>query len=182
MISRRLRDERHSGAIAPRLWDDLGGIVGPEISGKQLRSAAAALAVLDPANRRWSEIAPAISPRLVHENPLLIGAWREAFQPVSRELLPSLRAAYSAGRPRRSAPWPSPSCSISPTQPRERRPRPKTWLTWSPTRNRASSERFWIGSRTEIEPPPASRHSSGRSARPKMMRRPDNGADRSSRS
>jgi formylglycine-generating enzyme required for sulfatase activity len=60
----------------------------------QLR-AAGALAALAPAGLIWKSLAAPIAHRLVRENPLLVGAWREVFQPIADELTPPLRTIYA---------------------------------------------------------------------------------------
>ena len=96
VISRRLGEELHAEKASLQLWKTIEEQSAAKIPGRQLR-AAAALAALDSANHRWIKIAPAVCLGLVRENPLLLDSWREVFQPVSRELLGSLRAIYSSG-------------------------------------------------------------------------------------
>jgi formylglycine-generating enzyme required for sulfatase activity/tRNA A-37 threonylcarbamoyl transferase component Bud32 len=65
-----------------------------DLDDAQLR-AAGALAKLAPADPLLSASAAAIARKLVRENPLLIGAWREVFQPIAGRLAGPLRRAYA---------------------------------------------------------------------------------------
>jgi formylglycine-generating enzyme required for sulfatase activity/tRNA A-37 threonylcarbamoyl transferase component Bud32 len=65
-----------------------------DLSDAQLR-AAGALAKLAPADPLLPASAAVIARKLVRENPLLIGAWREVFQPMAATLAGPLRTAYA---------------------------------------------------------------------------------------
>jgi formylglycine-generating enzyme required for sulfatase activity len=92
VIRQALQDHDHAAALTPRLWAVLEK-TGTELTDPQLR-AAGALALFDPMNTHWPALGPPVAAKLVGENPLLIGAWREAFQPVSSPLAEPLRAIY----------------------------------------------------------------------------------------
>jgi formylglycine-generating enzyme required for sulfatase activity len=65
-----------------------------ELSDAQLR-AAGALAGLAPADPTLAASAGPIARKLVRENPLLIGAWREVFEPIAPTLTGPLRQVYA---------------------------------------------------------------------------------------
>jgi formylglycine-generating enzyme required for sulfatase activity len=91
VIRRALQDHGHAAALMPQLW----ALLKPtetELSDSQLR-AAGILALSDPKNPRWQALGGPIAAKLVRENPLRIGAWREVFQPISVQLVGPLRAA-----------------------------------------------------------------------------------------
>jgi formylglycine-generating enzyme required for sulfatase activity len=102
VVCQALRDHHHGAALAPGLWSVLGG-EGTGLTDTQLR-AAAALASFDEDHPRWGTLGAAVAAKLVRENPLRIGAWREAFQPVGAALKGPLRAIYAGrGRPEERA-------------------------------------------------------------------------------
>jgi formylglycine-generating enzyme required for sulfatase activity len=65
-----------------------------DLTDAQLR-AAGALARMAPTDPGWPGWAPPIAHKLVRENPLRIGAWREVFQPVEAHLIGPLRRVYA---------------------------------------------------------------------------------------
>jgi len=83
----------HQNDLASRLWSMLDPPTA-SLSARQLR-VAAALALFDPADSRWRNIANQTATKLIHENPLLIGAWREIFEPVRDALIGPLLAVYN---------------------------------------------------------------------------------------
>jgi serine/threonine protein kinase/formylglycine-generating enzyme required for sulfatase activity len=93
VIRQGLQHHRHGEVLTPEFWSVLGG-EGTRLSDTQLR-AAAALALMDGNHRRWATLGAAVAAKLVRENPLRIGLWREAFQPVSATLKEPLHAFYA---------------------------------------------------------------------------------------
>jgi hypothetical protein len=65
-----------------------------ELTDTQLR-AAGALAKMSPADPLWSPLAEPIARKLVQENPLLLAAWREVFEPIAASLNEPLRRIYA---------------------------------------------------------------------------------------
>ena len=60
-----------------------------------------ALALFMPQDPQWSELGPPIATALVSNGPLLIGDWREVFQPINQQLVGPLRAIFGEiSRPR----------------------------------------------------------------------------------
>ncbi len=92
VIRQALRDHSHAAALTPQLWALLKPM-GTELTAPQLR-VAGALALFDPKSPRWEALGPPIAAKLVQENTLLIGGWREAFQPVSGSLTRPLLVHY----------------------------------------------------------------------------------------
>ena len=78
-------------ALRSRLWALLEKTI--ELTDVQLR-AAGALALFAPQDERWRALGPSVAAKLVRENPLLIGAWREVFLPVNEVLAEPLLAIY----------------------------------------------------------------------------------------
>jgi hypothetical protein len=93
VIRRALQDHGQAAPLTPRLWDLLRP-TETELSDPQQLRAAGALALFDPKNPRWPALGPPMAAKLVRENPLLIGGWREVFQPVNGVLAGPLRAIY----------------------------------------------------------------------------------------
>jgi len=67
---------------------------GPALSDGQLR-ALGALALAEPGGATWKDLAGPLARKLADENPLRVGAWREAFQPVAGALTGPLREIYA---------------------------------------------------------------------------------------
>jgi formylglycine-generating enzyme required for sulfatase activity len=65
-----------------------------ELTDAQLR-ALGALAGMAPKDPLLATHAPALARKLVRENPLLVGSWREAFQPIAAALADPLREVYA---------------------------------------------------------------------------------------
>jgi formylglycine-generating enzyme required for sulfatase activity/tRNA A-37 threonylcarbamoyl transferase component Bud32 len=68
--------------------------VSRELSDTQLR-AAGVLARFDPTDPLWPALAAPMARKLVHENALRIGAWREVFQTLARHLNRPLLELYA---------------------------------------------------------------------------------------
>src|SRR5207249_3477439 len=92
VLRQALQDQGHAGPRTPRLWAALESIAG-ELTDAQFR-AAGALASFDPRDSRWPNLGRPVAEKLVYENPLLIGAWREVFQPVGGALVEPLRTIH----------------------------------------------------------------------------------------
>jgi formylglycine-generating enzyme required for sulfatase activity len=89
----------HKDALRGRFWHKAEAArVKPE---EQFR-AQVALAAFDPGNERWAKQARAVVEQLLNANPLHLGSWEKAFQPVRGSLLKPLsevfRTAKSAER------------------------------------------------------------------------------------
>jgi formylglycine-generating enzyme required for sulfatase activity len=91
VIRKALLDNGHTEALRPRLWALLEKTI--EWTDIQLR-AAGTLALIAPEDPRWPGLGPSVTAKLVRENPLLIGSWREVFRPVNEALAEPLRAIY----------------------------------------------------------------------------------------
>jgi formylglycine-generating enzyme required for sulfatase activity/tRNA A-37 threonylcarbamoyl transferase component Bud32 len=90
-----------SSGLEPRLWRLIEE--GRESSSLNL-GAAGALAFFTPQDPRWAQIGTPIAAELVSKSPLLIGGWRDVFQPIQRSLVGPLRAIFGdADRPRERA-------------------------------------------------------------------------------
>jgi formylglycine-generating enzyme required for sulfatase activity len=90
VIRKELFDNSHAEMLKPRLWVLLE-TNREELTESQFR-AAGTLALFAPQDPRWPALGPSVAAKLVRENPLLIGAWREVFQPVCGVLVEPLRA------------------------------------------------------------------------------------------
>jgi hypothetical protein len=75
--------EEVAGRLWPVLEDDRGD------GGRRLR-AAAALAMYEPDNPRWSKVRADVARQLVSEPTLLLAQWAEALRPVRSQLVPLL--------------------------------------------------------------------------------------------
>ena len=91
VITSALAREGHAKSLAPRLWPELDGV--SQFTEGQ-RRAAGALAAFDPENPHWRDLAGPVAAKLVHENPLLLGRWRDIYRPVARSLSGPLLASY----------------------------------------------------------------------------------------
>jgi len=78
-------------AVVARLWAELEG--PSQLDDRQLR-VAGALAGFDPDNPRWGDISGPVAAKLIAENPLLLGRWRDIFRPVGDSLRGPLLASY----------------------------------------------------------------------------------------
>jgi formylglycine-generating enzyme required for sulfatase activity/tetratricopeptide (TPR) repeat protein len=79
--------------LAPRraeLIETLWGWFKGDTDGPERLRAAALLAEYDPASDHWLRVRAPLVERLVAENLLLLGSWREALHPARRALLPAL--------------------------------------------------------------------------------------------
>jgi serine/threonine protein kinase/formylglycine-generating enzyme required for sulfatase activity len=83
----------HAEALDGRLWAVLEE---PADDPEQKLRAACALAAWVPEDDRWENVNSAVAARLVGENPVVIGKWAEALQPVGRFLLEALAARLLA--------------------------------------------------------------------------------------
>ena len=92
VIRQALQDQGHAEPRTPALWALLN-TTEAALTDPQFR-AAGVLALFAPHDPRWSDLGRPMAEKLVHENPLLIGAWREVFQPVCGELVEPLRAIH----------------------------------------------------------------------------------------
>jgi len=101
VIRRALRLHGQSGRLVPHLWRIVDA---REKSSSPNLGAAGALAFFNPEDPRWAELGGPIASELVSKSPLVIGGWREVFQPVERSLVGPLRAIFGdADRPRERA-------------------------------------------------------------------------------
>jgi len=92
VIRKALFDTSHAELLKPQLWVLLEKN-REELNERQFR-AAGTLALFAPQDPRWPALSQSVAAKLVRENLLLIGAWREVFQPVYGVLLGPLRAIY----------------------------------------------------------------------------------------
>ncbi|HYH64349.1 MAG TPA: serine/threonine-protein kinase, partial [Urbifossiella sp.] len=90
----------HAGATALPLWAVLADEAADP--GRRLR-AAAALAGLTPNDARWATVAPAVADAAVLANPVEVGVWARALEPVRAVLTPPLVERYHAARERTEA-------------------------------------------------------------------------------
>jgi formylglycine-generating enzyme required for sulfatase activity len=97
VITEALIREGHASSIAALLWSELDGI--SELSDGQLRKAGA-VAGFDPENPRWRALAGPVAARLVRENPLLLGLWRDIYRRVGRWLFGPMLEFYYDRRQR----------------------------------------------------------------------------------
>ena len=94
VIRDALRQRGRAERVAPRLRRALPARPPDALEATPLR-AAGALAGIDPADPALPALAGPLARALVRENPLLIGAWREVFQPIAALLEGPLRSAYT---------------------------------------------------------------------------------------
>jgi formylglycine-generating enzyme required for sulfatase activity len=80
----------HKKDLKERLWAKIEGEAAPAV---RLR-AAAALAVYDPDNPRWSKVGKDVVGRLFAENPFYQGQWAAALKPVKAALIGPLGDAF----------------------------------------------------------------------------------------
>ncbi len=84
--------QRHQEHLSERLWPVLqDGQAGP---GPRFR-AACALAAYDPEDPRWEKACGAVVQQMLSENPLHLGVWLEALQPVRRSLIGPLEEVFA---------------------------------------------------------------------------------------
>jgi formylglycine-generating enzyme required for sulfatase activity len=81
----------YDGAVLARLWAELEGLT--RLNDGQLR-VVGALAGFAPDNPRWKHISEPVATKLIAENPLLLGHWRDVFLPVGDSLRGPLLASY----------------------------------------------------------------------------------------
>src|SRR5208283_1544102 len=84
---------RHSPTLILKLLDLLKEMP-TGLTDSQLR-AAGALALFEPKDSGWPVLGPRVAAKLVQQNPLQIGTWREAFQAVASALTPPLRQHFA---------------------------------------------------------------------------------------
>jgi formylglycine-generating enzyme required for sulfatase activity len=82
----------HQVELVPRLWPVVDS-APPDDS--RLLPAAAALALYDPAGRRWTAVAPKVAGALVSINPIYLGPWMSVLEPVRGMLTDPLAAIFS---------------------------------------------------------------------------------------
>jgi eukaryotic-like serine/threonine-protein kinase len=95
-------------ALAPHkdeLLDKLWSVVEQPEKGKESQrlSAAAALAKYDPDGERWGKAGALVVNDLVLENPVFLGQWSAAFQPVKYWLVPQLSKIFRDHQPEHMA-------------------------------------------------------------------------------
>jgi serine/threonine protein kinase len=95
-------------ALAPhkdKLLEKLWAAVETPDKGKERQRlrAAAALAMYDPQSDRWGKAGAPVVNDLVHENPIFLGQWSEAFRLVKYRLVPRLSEIFRDHQPERSA-------------------------------------------------------------------------------
>ena len=93
VIRQALHDHGHAPALTPKLRALLEE-TPTGLTDSQLR-AAGALALFEPKDPRWPALGPRVAAKLVQQNPLLVGDWREAFQTVAPALTPLLRQLFA---------------------------------------------------------------------------------------
>jgi len=93
VIRQELYDHGYAPVLTPKLQTSLAK-TPTELTDSQLR-AAGALALADPKNLHWPTLGPLVATKLVQQNPLLIGAWREVFQAIAPALTPPLRQHFA---------------------------------------------------------------------------------------
>jgi formylglycine-generating enzyme required for sulfatase activity len=91
VIRKALTKYGYDRAVVGRLWAELEDLA--RLNDGQLR-VAGALAGFDPGNPRWKHISRPVATKLIAENPLLLGHWRDVFLPVAETLSGPLLAAY----------------------------------------------------------------------------------------
>lgn len=102
VIRKELDKHGHASKLTPELRTLLEE-TSTGLTDSQLR-AAGALALFEPKDPRWPDLGPQVAAMLVRQNPLLIGAWREAFQAVAPALTPPLRQHFAdRGQPEQRA-------------------------------------------------------------------------------
>lgn len=89
-----LRDElrRWRERMAPALW---GSARDERLPAEQLVRAAAALAEYDPSSTHWPSVADRLTWALVNDDPLRVGPWIEAIEPVRAYLKAPLRRVFA---------------------------------------------------------------------------------------
>jgi formylglycine-generating enzyme required for sulfatase activity len=98
VIRQALARQGQANLLTRRLWTLVAERHGSEVPNL---GAAGALALFAPGDSRWVELGPPITAELVSRGPLLIGDWRQVFQPVQRHLIGPLRAIFADfSRPR----------------------------------------------------------------------------------
>ncbi|HWB11885.1 MAG TPA: SUMF1/EgtB/PvdO family nonheme iron enzyme [Pirellulales bacterium] len=78
--------------VAGALW---GIALDPRLPAERLVRAAAALALYDPSSPRWSSVVDRLTQALVDDDPLRIGPWIEALEPVRACLRDPLRLVFA---------------------------------------------------------------------------------------
>ncbi|HEV3121927.1 MAG TPA: hypothetical protein VGY53_08500, partial [Isosphaeraceae bacterium] len=86
--------QHRAGDRIAAAWRDMLEGTPTELTDTQFR-AAAALAKIHPNASIWFGLAEPIARKLVQENSLLLGTWRELFQPIAVRLNEPLRAIYA---------------------------------------------------------------------------------------
>ena len=96
VIRQALYDHGHAPNLTPKLRALLEQTPTGLID-SQLR-AAGALALFEPKDPGWPTLGPQVAAKLVQQNPLLMGDWREAFQAVAPALTTPLLRQHVADR------------------------------------------------------------------------------------
>ena len=101
VIRQALYDHGHAPNLTPKLRALLEQ-TPTGLTDSQLR-AAGALALFEPKDPGWPTLGPQVAAKLVQQNPLLIGDWREAFQAVAPALTTPSTPARRRSQPARAA-------------------------------------------------------------------------------
>ncbi|HEV3024642.1 MAG TPA: serine/threonine-protein kinase, partial [Pirellulales bacterium] len=83
----------HKTTITDRLWFVLADPKSDP--GQERLHAAGALAIYDPANAKWAEVAPHVAQELVAVNPASLRRWQEALRPMAMALVDSLTKIFT---------------------------------------------------------------------------------------
>jgi formylglycine-generating enzyme required for sulfatase activity len=84
---------RQGGELAASLWRQ---VEDPKVKPAERFRALVGLAAFDPAGERWRKHAGSAVEQMLSANPLYLGTWVKALQPVSAELLTPLTKVYRA--------------------------------------------------------------------------------------
>ena len=91
----------YKDALTNKLW---AAALAPEkgLESRRLR-AGAALAKYDPDSDHWNVVAPVVIDDLVHENPIFLGLWTDAFKDIRGTLLAPLAVIFRDTQSERAA-------------------------------------------------------------------------------
>jgi eukaryotic-like serine/threonine-protein kinase len=84
--------EPHRSRVSPMLWTELEKARPGDPS---LLNSAAALALYDPDDPRWSELGGKAAEALVKVNPIFLGRWLDALRPLRKQLVAPLTAIFA---------------------------------------------------------------------------------------
>jgi formylglycine-generating enzyme required for sulfatase activity len=87
--------EPYGGELSKDLW---AGLADPTGERERRFRAACALAAYAPEDPRWAPFGPFVVDRLVKQEPVVLGYWKDALQRVGRPLLPALAASLEDRR------------------------------------------------------------------------------------